>query len=131
MYTNCTEYIEYVLRATMQMLTPLCVGLCRVTIAVLLLELSMFSGERTHITAYSDFEMNNDIYNPAKRKVRIFILFLNAETVSPIIIYRQKSEVFAKCMLIAKMVLYLYWTGKHSPLRNQDGGGGIQTVFAF
>lgn len=67
----------------MQMLTPteLCVGLCRVAIAVLLLGLSMFSSERTHITEYSAFEMRNDIYNPAKHKVRIFILFLNAETV--------------------------------------------------
>lgn len=65
----------------MQMFTPteLCVGLCRVAIAVLLLGLSIFSSEQNHITTYSAFEMSNDIYNPDKRKD--FCPILNAETV--------------------------------------------------
>lgn len=47
--------------------------------------------------------MCNEIYNLAKCKVRIFNLFLNAETVRLIVIYQLKTEAYDRCKMNTKL----------------------------
>lgn len=81
------QSIEYELRATIvQMRGAGVVGgyvwvrICKITALTLsIFVVPAFGGKQSHNTAYH-FEICSEIYNPAKCKVRIFILMLNAES---------------------------------------------------